>query len=142
MKLNNIAFIALFSCVLFSADAFAQKTANLINTSTPLNNSLSYINRLEPISFTYNKAEAKQLNLPVGMKYGFNAEAVQHVLPGIVKNSHKMYPSGKNSFRTVATKDVDLESLIPLLVGSIKEQQAEIEKLKAEMESLKQQIQK
>jgi len=140
MKTNNIAFIALFSCILFSADAFTQKTVNLINASTPLTNSLSYITRLEPISFTYNKAEAKQLNLPAGLKYGFNAEAIQQVIPGIVKNSHKMYSSGKNSFKTVATKDVDLESLIPLLVGSIKEQQAEMEKLKAEMESLKQQI--
>ncbi|MEJ6978863.1 hypothetical protein WG906_00275 [Pedobacter sp. P351] len=37
----------------------------------------------------------------------------------------------------MATQEVDLESLIPLLVGSIKEQQEEIIKLKAEMQSLK-----
>lgn len=143
MNINYTALVALFSIVLLSMNASAQKTSNnLINYSNPLSNSLSYVTRLEPISFEYNKTEAKKLNLPSGLNYGFNAEELQQVIPGIVKTSHKMVPAGKNTFKTVATKDVDLESLIPLLVGSIKEQQLEIEKLKTEMEVLKKLVKK
>ncbi|MGV3508169.1 MAG: tail fiber domain-containing protein [Sphingobacteriaceae bacterium] len=142
-KITTTAFIALTSLVLFSTEVSAQNTtSNLINYSNPLSNSLSYVTRLQPISFEYNKAEAKKLNLPSGLNYGFNAEDLQQVIPGIVKTSHKMVPAGKNSFKTVATKDVDLESLIPLLVGSIKEQQLEIERLKAEMAEMKKQLKK
>lgn len=141
-KITYAAFVALMSFVLFSTEVSAQSNNNLINYSNPLSNSLSYVTRLEPISFEYHKAEAKKLNLPSGLNYGFNAEKLQQVIPGIVKTSHKMVPAGKNSFKTVATKDVDLESLIPILVGSIKEQQLEIEKLKAEMEEMKKQLKK
>lgn len=51
--------------------------------------------------------------------------------------SAKDYPSGKNAFKTASITDVDHESLIPLLVGSVKEQQEQIEQLKQEIQVLK-----
>jgi hypothetical protein len=44
---------------------------------------------------------------------------------------------GKNTYRTRKVKTVDMESLIPILVASVKEQQAEIEQLKKELQVLK-----
>ncbi|MGV3509717.1 MAG: hypothetical protein ACO1N7_10545, partial [Sphingobacteriaceae bacterium] len=68
IKITSAAFIALTSLVFFSTEVSAQNTtSNLINYSNPLSNSLSYVTRLQPISFEYNKAEAKKLNLPSGL---------------------------------------------------------------------------
>ena len=140
INLNYTAVVAVFAIILFSNTAFAQK-ANIKN-SNPINNSLSYVTRLEPIMFEYKNGDSKTVESQKGLIYGFNAKQLQEILPGIVKTRYKMVPAGKNNFKTVASEEVDLESLIPLLVGSIKEQQTEIEKLKAEMQALKQQVKK
>ena len=141
MKTILYPAMAVFAIVFFSNAAFAQKN-NTIENSNPIDNSLSYVTRLQPITYEHNKVDAKAKELPTGLLYGFNAEELQKVLPGIVKTRYRMVPAGKNNFKTVATQEVDLESLVPLLVGSIKEQQKEIEALKAEMQSLKQQMKK
>ena len=62
---------------------------------------------------------------------------MQKVLPALVTKTAKDYSSGKNSFRSATVSKVDYESLIPLLVGSIKEQQEQIEQLKKEINVLK-----
>lgn len=137
-NLNYIAIIAMFAMLFFSDNTFAQNAKN--DASSVINNSLSYVTRLEPITVSNGSQKIKSSN--DGLVYGFNAEQLQQILPGIVKTRYKLVPAGKNNFKTVATQEVDVESLIPLLVGSIKEQQTEIEKLKAEMATLKQQVQK
>ena len=45
--------------------------------------------------------------------------------------------TGKNLFRNTTTKQINLEGLIPVLIASIQEQQAEINALRAEVEALK-----
>lgn len=136
-NINYTAVIAVFALVFFSNIANAQKHDSNKNSS-PINSSLSYVTQLEPITFERTNTDGKTNTLP----YGFDAKELQKVLPGIVKTRYKMVPAGKNQFKTVATQEVELESLIPLLVGSIKEQQEEIIKLKAEMQSLKLQFKK
>jgi len=49
-----------------------------------------------------------------------------------------MYPAGKNQYRSVDVAKVDMQSLVPVLLGAIQEQQQQIEMLKAEVRSLKQ----
>jgi hypothetical protein len=78
--------------------------------------------------------------LPGGKQYGFLAEDVQQVFPELIRYRNMNYATGKNSSRTAQVKTMDMESLIPILVASIKEQQAEIEKLKAELSELKQKV--
>lgn len=131
------AFALLFMNTSASAQAKKADDSELKKEITPLTNSLSYISKLQPLSFRYSPEQISKLNLPAGQQYGFLSEDVQKVIPGIVKSENKMIPRGKNAFRTVEMKNVDLESLIPMLVGSIQEQQAEIEKLKSELQSLK-----
>lgn len=127
----------LFISAGLSAQTNSVKNDELKQNARPLTNSLSYLEQLEPISFEYDKNHAGKLKLPSGQQYGFNAEEVQKVLPGIVKSQKKMVPAGKNAFKTTEVKNVEMESLIAILVASVKEQQAEIESLKADLKSLK-----
>lgn len=120
-----------------SAQTSSVTNSDLKQNTQPLTNSLSYIEQLQPVSFEYDKNQAAKLKLPSGQQYGFIAEDVQKVLPAIVKSQKKMVPAGKNAFKTTEIKDVEMESLIALLVASVKEQQAEIERLKADLQSLK-----
>ncbi|WP_316832488.1 tail fiber domain-containing protein [Pedobacter aquatilis] len=103
----------------------------------PINNSISLVSQLQPVSFNYDEKWAEKLKLSNKPQMGFVAADVQKVLPSLVKQQAKDYPSGKNAFRSATIATFDYESLIPLLVGSIKEQQQQIEQLKREIETLK-----
>jgi hypothetical protein len=132
----------ILSSILFatiSTATFAQKVSDSsIKTNTaPVANSLSYITQLRPVSYEYNRGEYKQLNLPAGKQFGFIANDAKLIVPSAVSNRHNWYTAGKGTQRTVTTSEVDLEKLVPLLVGAIKEQQAQIEQLKTEVNQLK-----
>lgn len=72
-----------------------------------------------------------------GTQYGFIAEDIAQTFPELVAEKSFSYMFGKNAYRTAKVKTVDEASLIPVLVASIKEQQEQIEKLKQEIENLK-----
>jgi len=103
----------------------------------PINNSVSVVTQLQPVSFNYDKQWADKLKISDKSQFGFVTADVQKVLPALVTKTAKDYSSGKNSFRSANVSKVDYESLIPLLVGSIKEQQEQIEQLKKEINVLK-----
>jgi hypothetical protein len=126
--------------VTFSATTFAQQVSDSsIKTNTaPVTNSLDYIIKLQPVSYEYNRGEYKQLSLPAGKQFGFIANDAKLIVPSAVSNRHNWYTAGKGSQRTITTSEVDLEKLVPLLVGAVKEQQAQIENLKQEVQQLKQ----
>lgn len=122
-----------------ASSAKAQQVADkdIKKNTTPVSNSLAALSRLEPVTYEFNREQFKQLNLPGGTQYGFIAEDVKQVLPSAVSTDAKWYTAGKNNQRAVTVSTVDLEKLVPILVGAVKEQQAEIEKLRAEIQSLK-----
>jgi hypothetical protein len=134
IKINALVLVA--TALFFFESASAQKINNdqLKTNTQPIANSVSLLSKLEPVTFEYNPALNK-LQLPSGKQFGFlNAETA---IPEIVKPQSKMYTSGKNAYKSATIEKVDMESLIPVLVSSIKEQQAEIEKLKEEIRFLK-----
>jgi len=138
MKNQKFQSIGVLAAFLFAGTtAFAQQTNDPKTNQVPIEGAVSRISQLEPLSFEYDRQEQKKLKLPSGKQYGFMAEDVGKVIPGIVKNEHKMIPAGKNAFKTTTMQKVEMENLIPFLVASIKEQQAEINKLKEEIRSLK-----
>jgi hypothetical protein len=124
---------------MFSTTAFSQVIADnqVKQHVTVISNPLQRIISLEPKTFEYNKDKFKELGLPGGTHYGFLAENVQQAFPDLITYRNYNYSAGKNMPRTAKIKSVDVEGLIPVLVASIKEQQLEIEKLKAEIQSLK-----
>ena len=139
MKFSVQFILSFILFITFSAITFAQQVSDSsikINTA-PVANSLDYITKLQPISYEYNRGEYKQLNLPVGKHFGFIAHDAKLIVPSAVSNRHNWYTAGKGSQRTITTSEVDLDKLVPLLVGAIKEQQAQIEELKIEVEQFK-----
>jgi len=129
----------LFSFLAITGIAFTQTyndsaiKKNVQAISSPLENIL----QLEPAMFEYDTNNFKHLKLQKGIHYGFMAENMQTVFPGLVTEKHISYMFGKNVYRDAKIKTIDEASLIPVLVAAFKEQQAEIEKLKVELQVLK-----
>ena len=106
---------------------------NVTDISTPLQKLV----QLEPKVFEYNTEKYKHLKLKSGKTFGFMSDNMQQVFPELVATKHSSYMFGKNIYRDTKIKTIDETSLIPVLVASIKEQQAEIEKLKKDIKELK-----
>ncbi|HRP57811.1 tail fiber domain-containing protein [Agriterribacter sp.] len=104
---------------------------------TTIDSPLQKITQLQPKQFEYNAATFRHLKLKEGKQYGFIAEDIESVFPTLVNEKTVSYRYGKNVYRNATIKTINETSLIPVLVASVKEQQAEIEKLKAEMLELR-----
>lgn len=102
-----------------------------------ITNSTEKLKNLNPVTFNYNRNKFKALDLPGGNRYGFLAREVENVFPDMLQPSSKVYTTGKNTTKTAKYDDVDHETLIPVLVAAVKEQQEQIELLKKEIEQLK-----
>lgn len=142
MNTINIKKAVLFCAfVLVSAVLFAQDLPDtkIKKNIEPIDNPLQRLMQLEPKKYEYNVSDFKHLKLQAGSQYGFIAEDLQSVFPDLVKEKSVNYMFGKNVYRNSTIKTIDEASLIPVLVASIKEQQAEIEKLKMEILQLKKQ---
>ncbi len=135
--LRIASFVALLVMFGFQSNAQQLKDEAIKTNITPIENPLQVVNSLQPLSYEYKTGQYKHLKLPSGTHYGFMAEDFQQVLPGLVYNKAYSYASGKNSTRNATIKSIDMESLIPVLIASIKEQQVQIEQLRAEVEALK-----
>ena len=131
----SISFI-LVAAILFAQDLSDTKIKKNIE---PIDNPLQLVMQLEPKKYEYNVSDYKHLKLQPGSQYGFIAEDIQAIFPNLVKEKSVNYMFGKNVYRNATIKTVDESSLIPVLVASIKEQQAAIEQLKMEILQLKKQ---
>jgi hypothetical protein len=134
-----IASALFVSMIMLAQVAGAQQlTDETIKTNiSPIQQPLKVLQSLQPRSFEYRTHEYKYLRLPEGSRFGFIAEDFQKVLPGLVYNKPYTYAFGKNSTRNATIKTIDMESLIPVLIASIQEQQAQIDQLRAELEALR-----
>ena len=99
---------------------------------TGIGNALGKLKLLEPVTYEYDTYKFKQLQLEKGKKIGFMAENVQNVFPEIVYDRYIPQITSKHQHRDLSVKKIDTESLIPVLVASIKELEVEVEKLKKE----------
>lgn len=106
--------------------------ARLKTNIQPISNALPIVLRLNPVRYDWRepseRSVGKTLNLAVGERQiGFIAQEVEKVIPEAVAKP------GKGADATYGLKQ---ENLIPLLVAAIKEQQAEIEQLRATVAAL------
>jgi len=138
MNFNTKAIILSLTIITSFNKVNAQNTPNdgLIRNQAPVTNALDYINKLKPITYEFNRDKYSQANLPSGSQFGFAAEDVKNVLPGAVGTNNKWYSNGKNNPKAIETNTVDMQQLVPLLVGAIKDQQAEIQQLKSRIAQL------
>jgi len=132
--------MVLFALSSFTTVAFSQTKVTdtqLKKNTTPITGALSAVNQIEPVTYQYDTRQFNNLKLPAGTQYGFNTTNLQQVLPGVVKTESILYPAGKNQQRSVDVAKVDMQSLVPVLLGAIKEQQQQIDALRAELQTLK-----
>lgn len=94
----------------------------------PYGNALAGVLRLAPKTYSYNADAVRRLSLAGGQQIGFVAQEVEEVFPAFVRTNG----TGDRSY-----KSLDYVGLIPALVGSIQEQQAMIEALRAELQEIK-----
>lgn len=129
----------LLAVLIISGRVFSQTVTDseIKKNVAAISSPLQKLVQLNPKTFEYDIQKFKHLNLEHGVKYGFIAEELQQVFPGLVKQKSISYMFGKNSYRDTKIKTIDEASLIPVLVASIQQQQEQIEKLKEEVEALK-----
>ncbi|WP_299681314.1 tail fiber domain-containing protein [uncultured Dokdonia sp.] len=95
---------------------------------TPITNALDKINAMEGVSYQFKEFKKEGYNLPSEEQFGLIAQDVQKIAPHIVKEDEQGYLG------------IDYIKIIPLLIESVKEQQASITTLQEENEDLKQAI--
>nr|WP_276902785.1 tail fiber domain-containing protein [Pedobacter kyonggii] len=128
-----------FAVLLIAASLKISAQEVVQNNVKPVENALIQVTKLQPVSFNYDKTWAEKLKLSTKPQYGFVGTEAKTAVPEIVSVQAKSYASGKNAFRNATITKVDYESLVPLLVASIKEQQQQIEALQRELKTLKSQ---
>lgn len=135
IKSLSLLFILLY----FSLDAHNQVIPDSLvrKRINEIHNPLARLMTLEPQIYQYHIKKWKGIRLPAGNQYGFLPENVEAAFPDLVSYQNHSYMAGKNLFRTAKIKTVDTESLIPVLVASMKEMQAEIKNLRMELQTLK-----
>nr|WP_315423035.1 tail fiber domain-containing protein [uncultured Pedobacter sp.] len=128
-----------FAVLLIAASLKISAQEVVQNNVKPVENALIQVTKLQPVSFNYDKVWAEKLKLSAKPQYGFVGADAKTAFPEIVSVQAKSYASGKNAFKNATITKVDYESLVPLLVASIKEQQQQIEALQRELKTLKSQ---
>jgi hypothetical protein len=123
---------------------------NLKENIMPLQDGLSTIMKLNPTTYNFRgNGEYNGLKLSTGLHYGLIAQEVEEVLPSLVKNNVHSYSEMENNGqgpdvtseteikKTMEYKTMNYTELIPVLIKGMQEQQAEIERLKKEIEELR-----
>jgi hypothetical protein len=105
-----------------------------------ITNPMQYLETLKPVTFKYDNSKFKDLKLSSAKQHGFLAQDFKLQHPELVFEAFKTFPSGKGSTKTIRYDEVFNESLIPVLVAAIKEQQAQIEQQQVQIEALKGQL--
>lgn len=92
---------------------------------TPIADSLDNVLRINGVSFKWKTNEYKDKGFPDGRHFGVIAQEIEKVLPYVVKSNSD------------GTKSVAYTEIIPLLIEAIKEQQKQIDRLRNEVQVLR-----
>jgi hypothetical protein len=90
-----------------------------------LDNALNRVLALRGVSFKWDQDAFPRLNLPAGRQIGFLAQEVEQVLPELVSTDQDGY------------KSVAYANVVPVLVVAIKQQQKQLDAVKAENAQMK-----
>ncbi|MCP4566328.1 MAG: hypothetical protein GY841_01975 [FCB group bacterium] len=102
----------------------------------PLSGSLDKIERLNPVTFEYVPAYIGDNEALTGRKTGFIAQEVVEIDPTMVSTVTETF--GDRTIKDFQT--LNTGNMIPMLVDALKEQQVQLESLKAENDELKARI--
>jgi len=131
-------FIGLFiSALSFSVSAQKIDEQQIKVGVSEIDNPLQYLETLKPVTFKYDNSKFKELNLSTGLQHGFLTQEFKSKHPELVFEAFKTFPAAKGSTKTIRYDEVSNDSLIPVLVAAIKEQQLQIEALKQQLSQMK-----
>jgi hypothetical protein len=136
---GNVSWAGYFNGNTMCGASFFPSDRNLKKDIKVLDNSLSIINKLNPVTYNFNSEVNKGLNLPDGKQYGFISQEIQQILPELTKIATQ--PESKDANGKVIAPAIDILSLnyngfIAILTKGMQEQQQQIEELKAMVKSL------
>jgi uncharacterized coiled-coil protein SlyX len=94
----------------------------------PLQNSLSKLLALNPVTYEYRTGEFSFMNLTQGSQIGFIAQELEEIFPELVTTAGQPKSNNKNP-EVEVYKAINYIGLIPALTGAIKEQQQTIKTL-------------
>lgn len=100
--------------------------------------------QLEPVAYRFtNDAQYAHMNLPEGEQFGFIAQDVERIFPELISGGHhptEMRPDENGDLHEVGEaityKAMNYVHLIPILVQTVQEQQAEIDELRTLVQQL------
>lgn len=98
---------------------------------------LEKLMQLRPVSYQYKSEELKYIHLPNNRQHGFVAQELKKVFPEAVKDIKHPVFEGSTLVRTEDIVAVNYQSLIPVLIKAVQEQQVMIEDLKKEVNELR-----
>lgn len=109
----------------------------------PLSNTLEKINALNPCTYTFKHEEQyKDFKFPEGQQTGLIAQELEQVFPEFVREvppQPRVNSKGEKEGEIPGFKAVQYNSLIPVLIEGIKEQQAMLVAQQKEIDELKKQ---
>lgn len=129
-----------FFTVLFSVmTTQAQDSAtDVVKTSTvEIDQPLAKIASMEPQLVEFQPNTFKYITSKKGVKFIVAPEGLEAKYPELVTEKKISYMYGKNAYRTASFKVIDEDKLAQVMLAAVKEQNAEISQLKAEIEALK-----
>lgn len=125
--------------VLTGISTQAQDTAtDPIKTSTvQIDQPLEKIAEMQPQVVEFKPNTFKYITNKKGVKFIVAPDGVQAKYPELVAEKKITYMYGKNAYRTASFKVIDEDKLAQVMLAAVKEQQSEINQLKAEIDALK-----
>lgn len=103
-----------------------------------LQGGLSTVLALQPATYFFDTTRVKVKGLPGRRQTGFMANELKEILPDLVQDIPlEPKENGRSESEIETYQSVNYVGLIPVLVSAIKEQQAQIQVLQAELNSLK-----
>ncbi len=141
MSFTNIikSFSFVLISVLTGSISYSQYSAEKPNVvHRDIDQALLKVTQLEPKIFDYSiKKKSTAKRDLISQPYGFVPENMMKVFPDLVSQTTVEDRVGKNLYRKRSVLTINDVGLIPVLVASIHELQAELERLKVEIAALK-----
>ena len=122
-----------FAGDVYTTGTYIPSDERLKENILPMQNALDKVMKLDVKSYTF-KQEFARMNLPTTMQYGFTAQNLESVFPGLVK----LNPA-KGKEQPVEFKAVNYTGMIPVLTEALQEQQKQMEVKNARIDSLQSQ---
>jgi hypothetical protein len=136
-----------FDGTVYAPSYISASDLKLKENVAPVDNALDKVLKLSGKTYNYRTAEYKNMGLPEGKRFGLVAQDVEQIMPELVRTVNApppMDPPKKDEKGNIIDqkmgskpgetfKSVNYIELIPVLVEAIKEQQKEIEELKAQL---------